>query len=306
MPQTGARGIDPEHADGGRNVFNKEWEVLLVDDDPDVLTVSRLAMRSFTVYGIPLKIHTCTSKAEAIELLNTKHELMPTLAVAFIDVVMETDEAGLELCQYIREERKNRVVQLFVRTGQPGIAPERAVIDRYDINGYFSKLETTEDKLYSLTKSGVRQYYWTVTATSYLALTRYLATTVGSRAALAALIQQVLDGAFVERDGSPNETLADPRIGVIFGDEVVGSVGLDRDSALSMRDRLNEEPGVRLSPAGDKYFVDDQHMFIKVAAQPDVSPAYVVAQTRFRQPEFYVETTYNSLALEAALWSKAT
>jgi hypothetical protein len=73
-----------------------------------------------------------------------------------------------------------------------------------------------------------------------------------------------------------------------------------------MRDRLNEESGVPLSPAGDKYFVDDHNMFIKVAEQPNVSPAYMVAQTRFRQPEFYVETTYNSLALEAALWRQAT
>jgi hypothetical protein len=32
-------------------VFNKEWEILLVDDDPDVLAVSKLAMRSFRVYG---------------------------------------------------------------------------------------------------------------------------------------------------------------------------------------------------------------------------------------------------------------
>ena len=286
-------------------VFNKEWEILLVDDDPDVLAVSKLAMRSFTVYGIPLKIHTCTSKAEAIDLLNTKQDLMPTLAVAFIDVVMETDQAGLELCQYIREERKNRIVQLFVRTGQPGVAPERSVIDRYDINGYFSKIETTENKLYSLTKSGVRQYYWTVTATSHLALARFLATAVGSRAALTSLIQQVLDGAFVERDGTPNQSLVDIRLGLIFGDEVVASVGLDKQSALAMRDKLSDEPGVPLSPAGDRYFVDDHHMFIKVAAQPDVSAAYMVAQTRFRQPEFYVETTYNSLALEAALWNKA-
>jgi len=287
-------------------VFNKAWEVLLVDDDLDVLAVSKLAMKSFTVYGIPLEIHSCTSKAEAIELFNTKQDLMPTLAVAFIDVVMETDEAGLELCQYIREELKNRIVQLFVRTGQPGIAPERAVIDRYDINGYFSKVETTADKLYSLTKSGVRQYYWTVTATSHLALARFLAKAVGSRAELAALIQQVLDGAFVERDGTPNESLVDISLGLIFGDEVVASVGLDKASALSMRNRLDLERGVPLSPAGDKYFVDDHNMFIKVAAQPDVSAAYMVAQTRFRQPEFYVQTTYNSLALEAALWHKAT
>jgi hypothetical protein len=110
----------------------------------------------------------------------------------------------------------------------------------------------------------------------------------------------------VERDGSPNQSLTDISMGVVFDDEVVGSVGLDKQAVLALRDRLNGEPGVPLGEAGDKYFVDDHHMFIKVAPQPGVSAGYVVAQTRFRQPEFYVETTYNSLALEAAIWNKAT
>ena len=144
-------------------MFQKEWNVLLVDDEPDVLSVSRLAMRNFTVYGTPLHIHAAQSKGEAVELLKTTllhGSRLSNLAVAFIDVVMETDQAGLELCQFIREEQKDKLTQLFVRTGQPGIAPERDVIDRYDINGYFTKVEATEDKLYSLVKSGIRQYYF--------------------------------------------------------------------------------------------------------------------------------------------------
>ena len=44
-------------------MFFKEREVLLVDDEPDVLQVSRLAMRHFEVYGLPLRLHTATSKA---------------------------------------------------------------------------------------------------------------------------------------------------------------------------------------------------------------------------------------------------
>jgi len=44
-----------------------------------------------------------------------------------IDVVMETDTAGLELCQYIREKMKNQLTRIYIRTGQPGIAPERTV-----------------------------------------------------------------------------------------------------------------------------------------------------------------------------------
>lgn len=145
-------------------MFNESWPVLIVDDEPDVLQLSKLVMQDFTVYGLPLKLYTAESKAQAIELIH--QELIPALstvtppsvAVAFIDVVMESDTAGLELCQYIRETMGNKTAQLFIRTGQPGVAPEREVIDRYDINGYFTKAEATEDKLYSLVKSGVRQY----------------------------------------------------------------------------------------------------------------------------------------------------
>ncbi|MCB0064721.1 MAG: hypothetical protein KDE19_21505, partial [Caldilineaceae bacterium] len=129
-------------------IYN-EWDVLLVDDEPDVLSVSKLAMRDFEVYGLPLKIHTAASKAEALEFLRSKPENQFGLAVALVDVVMESDSAGLELCQTIREEMGNKLTQLFIRTGQPGVAPERSVIDRYDINGYFTKAEATEDKLYS-------------------------------------------------------------------------------------------------------------------------------------------------------------
>jgi CheY-like chemotaxis protein len=287
-------------------VFNKEWEILLVDDDPDVLAVSKLAMRSFSVYGIPLKIHSCASKAEAIELLKAKSELSPTLAVAFIDVVMETDQAGLELCQFIREELKNRVVQLYVRTGQPGVAPERAVIDRYDITGYFSKAEATEDKLYSLTKSGVRQYYWAVSQQGNLVYTRYISMAVGSRAAMAATAQQLLTAAFQERNSTPNQSYGPVHIAAIFDDEVVASVGLDRETALQLCSDLDRLEGTPLSETGDKYYLDDHRLLIKVAAQPNLSEAYTVFGTTFRLPDFVVDAQYNSLVLCAALWHQST
>ena len=141
-------------------MFAKEITVLAVDDEPDVLSVTKLALRSMKVGGLPLNVYTATSKAEAIELLNgplgSQVRGISRIAVAFIDVVMETDHAGLELCQYIRETMGNKITQIYVRTGQPGVAPERAVIDRYDITGYLSKVEATEDKLYSLVRAGIR------------------------------------------------------------------------------------------------------------------------------------------------------
>ncbi len=106
-------------------MFFRQWDVLLVDDEPDVLQISKLAMKNFTVYGLPLKLHTAASKADVIDYLDEEPGLSSAMAVAFIDVVMETDSAGLDLCEYIREELKNKRMQLFIRTGQPGLAPER-------------------------------------------------------------------------------------------------------------------------------------------------------------------------------------
>src|SRR3954467_5452704 len=81
-------------------MFIKEWEILVVDDDEDVLQITALALKDVRVNGAPLKIHTARSKAEALDLIHTK--LLPkggfsTIHVALIDVVMETDTAGLEL-----------------------------------------------------------------------------------------------------------------------------------------------------------------------------------------------------------------
>jgi len=284
-------------------MFQKEWEVLVVDDDPDVRAVSRLALRSVKVYGVPLKIHTCGSMAEAVELFNTKADLLPSLAVALIDVVMETDTAGLDLCRFVREERKNPLTQLFIRTGQPGVAPERAVIDRYDINGYFTKAEATEDKLYSMIKSGVRQYYWSAFVLGIVPMVRQVAAEFGSRAAMAKTLQNFYDAAFQERSGAPIESYSNIRIASMFGGEIAAIVGWDTASAFAARDRLLQLPGVPLGPQGDQYVIGDDHqLLIKVCARPNVAEAYLVAAPTFRVPEFVPEVMYNALSAIASNW----
>ena len=284
-------------------MFQKEWEVLVVDDDPDVLAVSKLALRSVKVYGVPLKIHTCGSMAEAVELFNTKADLLPSLAVALIDVVMETDTAGLDLCRFVREERKNPLTQLFIRTGQPGVAPERAVIDRYDINGYFTKAEATEDKLYSMIKSGVRQYYWSAFVLGIVPMVRQIAAEFGSRAAMAKTLQNFYDAAFQERSGAPIESYSNIRIASMFGGEIAAIVGWDKAAALAARDRLLQLPGVPLGLPGDQYVIGDDHqLLIKVGARPNVAEAYLMATPTFRVPEFVPEVMYNALSAIASNW----
>ena len=71
---------------------------------------------------------------------------------------METDAAGLDLVEYIRNELKNETVRIILRTGQPGQAPERRVIVQYDINDYKAKTELTADKLFTSLTAALRSY----------------------------------------------------------------------------------------------------------------------------------------------------
>jgi len=71
---------------------------------------------------------------------------------------METDEAGLNLVEYIRSDLKNDLIRLIIRTGQPGVAPERLVVDRYDIDDYKDKTELTAQKLYTTVRSALKAF----------------------------------------------------------------------------------------------------------------------------------------------------
>ena len=188
-----------------------EFHVVLVDDEPDVHEISRLAMRPFRVYGLPIRVHSAASKAEGIELLNSLTLGRPDISlasVAIIDVVMETDHAGLELCQYIREVMQNRTLQIHVRTGQPGIAPERTVLDKYDIQGYLAKTEATADKLYTVVKAGVREAYFVGLSRVLQDMVRFLAPSVSSRSRIIESMRSWEDLARRARTGNHAATIS--------------------------------------------------------------------------------------------------
>ncbi len=130
------------------------WKVLIVDDEPDIHSLTRLNLREFSFAQRPLELLSAHSAAEAMAMLREHNDI----AVALVDVVMETDDAGLRLVRYIREELKNLLIRLIIRTGQPGVAPERYVIDNYDIDDYKDKTELTVQKLYTSVRSALKSY----------------------------------------------------------------------------------------------------------------------------------------------------
>src|SRR6266853_3968025 len=130
------------------------WKVAIIDDDHAVHDGTRFALFDYSLNGQGVELLSAYSAEEGCELLRQT----PDVAVVLLDVVMETDNAGLALVDYIRTQLKNETVRIILRTGQPGQAPERRVIVDYDINDYKAKTELTADKLFTALTAALRGY----------------------------------------------------------------------------------------------------------------------------------------------------
>lgn len=130
------------------------WKVLIVDDDEEVHAVTKLVLANYEWDGNKLLFLSAYSGAEAEQLCREHKDI----AVALIDVVMETDDAGLRLIKTIRDELNNQETRLILRTGQPGQAPERKIIRAYSISDYKNKTELSGVKLDTLMCSSLRSY----------------------------------------------------------------------------------------------------------------------------------------------------
>ena len=130
------------------------WKILIADDDKDIHSASQLALDGYQFKGRGLEIFNTYSAKDTIQLLKTEKDI----AIIILDVVMESDDAGLVVVRQIREELHNKELRIILRTGQPGFAPEFDVINSYDINDYKTKSELTQRKLLASITTALRSY----------------------------------------------------------------------------------------------------------------------------------------------------
>ncbi|WP_108649945.1 response regulator [Dongshaea marina] len=130
------------------------WKVLIVDDEPEVHRITKITLTQFQFDGKPIEFLHAYSGAEAKAMLQQHKDI----ALLLLDVVMETDDAGLDVANYTRNELHNQMVRIVLRTGQPGQAPEDDVVENYDINDYKDKTELTSQKLRTLIRASLRSY----------------------------------------------------------------------------------------------------------------------------------------------------
>jgi diguanylate cyclase len=130
------------------------WRIMIIDDDPDVHSATTFALSNIEIQQRQLSFLHAYSAAQARDILARETDI----AIILLDVVMEDQDAGLQLVTHIRGTLGLHDVRIILRTGQPGYAPEIDAIRDYDINDYKTKSELTRTKLYTAITSAIRSY----------------------------------------------------------------------------------------------------------------------------------------------------
>jgi diguanylate cyclase (GGDEF)-like protein len=129
-------------------------KILIVDDDKAIHEITNMALESMNFSDFELQILSAYSSLNAKNILEEHDDI----ALALIDVVMETPEAGLDLVNYIRKKLQNDFIRLIIRTGQANDFPPMHVIQHYDINDFKEKTELTRERLYTTIRTSIKQY----------------------------------------------------------------------------------------------------------------------------------------------------
>jgi len=136
------------------NIAQRTWKIAIVDDDEDVHRATEFSLLDVKILNRRLEFIHTYSKAETHQRFAVESDI----AVVLLDVVMETEHAGLDLVCFIRDDLKWRDTRIILRTGQPGYAPEEDAIRDYDINDYKTKNELTRKKLLTALTAAIRSY----------------------------------------------------------------------------------------------------------------------------------------------------
>jgi len=138
-------------------------KIIIADDEQEVHAVTRFVLKDYLYQGKKLEFLSAYSGAEAKQLLKDN----PDASLILLDIVMERDDSGLDVAEFIREDLRNNFIRIILRTGQPGMAPEEEVISKYDVNDYKEKTELTSRKFKTAMTMALRSYTDIVTIDSF-------------------------------------------------------------------------------------------------------------------------------------------
>lgn len=128
--------------------------VLSVDDDALFQRSLELSLTHFRYRDAPVEFLKAGSAVQAAKILSER----PEIALVLLDVVMETDDAGLRLVRHLREVMGQAEVRIVLLTGQPGMAPMLPSLEQLDVSDYWLKTELSNTRLHSVLVSNLRTW----------------------------------------------------------------------------------------------------------------------------------------------------
>ncbi len=131
-----------------------KYKLLVVDDEPEIHDITRLLLNDFIFEGKKIELISAFSGKEAEKVIQQHSDI----ALILLDVIMETDDAGLKFVKYVREVINNHLVRIVLRTGQPGMVPEDTIVEKYDIDDYKTKTELTKIRIFTTVRTAIRVY----------------------------------------------------------------------------------------------------------------------------------------------------
>ena len=132
----------------------QSYKILIVDDEQAIHDVTNMVLSSMNFSDFKLEVINAYSGEEAKEIIKEHDDI----ALAFVDVVMETPDAGLNLVTFIRKALNNSLMRVVIRTGQANDFPEMEVIRHFDINDFKHKTELTVERLFTTIRTSIKQY----------------------------------------------------------------------------------------------------------------------------------------------------
>ncbi|MFW5710381.1 MAG: PP2C family protein-serine/threonine phosphatase [Spirochaetota bacterium] len=130
------------------------WKVLVVDDEEEVHLLTKMVLGDLVFKERAVELLDAYSTKEAVKVLEEHDDI----AVALIDIIMEHDESGLQLVRTIRNDLKDTLLRIILRTGIDGDNLQEQLFVDYDINDYKDKGELTAEKLRAAVINAFRSY----------------------------------------------------------------------------------------------------------------------------------------------------
>jgi CheY-like chemotaxis protein len=134
---------DQNDADGEPGRSAVPLVVLVVDDDHDVHDSTQIALAGTKILGRPVEIVHAYSAEQARMVFAANH----AIALVLLDVVMETQDAGIRFLAELRDTIDRRDVRVIIRTGQPGYLPEGRFQNDQSVSGFLLKSRLTRSML---------------------------------------------------------------------------------------------------------------------------------------------------------------